>query len=120
MTFERSLSANLCVAPCTYTWFQHSVLLRRPPPGANSLPCFFFFFFLIKNETNLQVNLSVEFGSEKICRKNGNLDLENFNKSRNGQFLNKEFGSTLCDKLSHMVWEGGEGSYGWLHREVIL
>ena len=21
--------------------------------------------------------------------------------------MNKEFGSTLCDKLSHMVWEGG-------------
>ena len=39
--------------------------------------------------------------------KNGNLDLENFNKSQNEQFLNKEFGSTLCDKLSNMVWEGG-------------
>ena len=34
---------------------------------------------------NLQFNLSAEFGSEKYAE-NGNLDLENFNKSRNGQF----------------------------------
>ena len=51
--------------------------------------------------------------------KNGNLDLEDFNKSRNGQFLNKEFGSTLCDKLSHMVWEGGKAAMGGCTGEVI-
>ena len=33
--------------------------------------------------------------------------------------MNKEFGSTLCDKLSHMVQEGGKGSCGWLPGEVI-
>ena len=26
--------------------------------------------------------------------------------------MNKEFGSTLCDKLSHMVWEGGKAAAG--------
>ena len=25
----------------------------------------------------------------------------------------------MCDKLSHMVSGGREGSYGWLHREVV-
>ena len=29
------------------------------------------------------------------------------NKGQKWIILNKEFGSTLCDKLSHMVWEGG-------------
>ena len=51
--------------------------------------------------------------------KHGNLDLEKFNKSQNGQFLNKEFGSTLCDKLSHMVWEGEKAAVGGYTGEVI-
>ena len=37
--------------------------------------------------------------------KHGNLDLENLIKAEMDNFenFNKEFGSTLCDKLSHMV-----------------
>ena len=33
--------------------------------------------------------------------------------------MNKEFGSTLCDKLSHMVWEGGKAAAGGYTGEVI-
>ena len=33
--------------------------------------------------------------------------------------MNKEFGSTLCDKLSHMVWEGGKAAAGGYRGEVI-
>ena len=33
--------------------------------------------------------------------------------------MNKEFGSTLCDKLSHMVWEGGKAAVGGCMGEVI-
>ena len=65
---------------------QHSVLLRRPPLGANSLHAifffffsFFFFFFFKKYE------LIYEFGSEKYAEM-GNLDLENLIKAENGQF----------------------------------
>ena len=33
--------------------------------------------------------------------------------------MNKEFGSTLCDKLSRMVWEGGKAAVGGYTGEVI-
>ena len=33
--------------------------------------------------------------------------------------MNKEFGSTLCDELSHMVWEGGKAAVGGYTGEVI-
>ena len=33
--------------------------------------------------------------------------------------MNKEFGSTLCDKLSHMVQEGGKAAAGGYTGEVI-
>ena len=33
--------------------------------------------------------------------------------------MNKEFGSTLCDKLSHMVQEGGKAAVGSYTGEVI-
>ena len=33
--------------------------------------------------------------------------------------MNKEFGSTLCDKLSHMVREGGKAAMGGCTGEVI-
>ena len=33
--------------------------------------------------------------------------------------MNKEFGSTLCDKLSHMVWGGGKAAVGGYTGEVI-
>ena len=33
--------------------------------------------------------------------------------------MNKEFGSTLCDKLSHMVQEGGKVTTGGCTGEVI-
>ena len=33
--------------------------------------------------------------------------------------MNKEFGSTLCDKLSHMVREGGKAAVGGYTGEVI-
>ena len=33
--------------------------------------------------------------------------------------MNKEFGSTLCDKLSHMVREGGKAAAGGYTGEVI-
>ena len=33
--------------------------------------------------------------------------------------MNKEFGSALCDKLSHMVWEGGKAAVGGCTGEVI-
>ena len=75
---------QICVCPMYVYTVQHSVLLRRPPPGANSLHAifffsFFFFFFLLKYE------LSVEFGSEKYA-KTWEFGLRKFNKSRNGQF----------------------------------
>ena len=61
---------------------QHSVLLRRPQPGANSLHAFFlfFFFFFFK-----KYELSVKFGSKKYAEM-GEFGLRKFNKSRNGQF----------------------------------
>ena len=34
--------------------------------------------------------------------------------------MNKEFGSTLCEKLSHMVWEGGKAATGGCTGEVIM
>ena len=37
----------------------------------------------------------------------------------NETILNKEFGSTLCDKLSHMVQEGGKAAMGGCTGEVI-
>ena len=52
--------------------------------------------------------------------KDGNLDLKKFNKSRKQIILNKEFGSTLCDKLSHMVWEGGKAGMGGYTGEVVM
>ena len=58
---------------------QHSVLLRRPPPGANSLHAFFFFFFFFKYK------LIYEFGSEKYAEM-GNLDLENLIKAEMDNF----------------------------------
>ena len=60
---------------------QHSVLLRRPSPGANSLHAtfFFFFFFLKKYE------LIYEFGSERYAE-TGNLDLENLIKAEMDNF----------------------------------
>ena len=33
--------------------------------------------------------------------------------------MNKEFGSTLCDKLSHMVWEGEKAAAGGYTGEVV-
>ena len=33
--------------------------------------------------------------------------------------MNKEFGATLCDKLSHMVQEGGKAAVGGCTGEVI-
>ena len=33
--------------------------------------------------------------------------------------MNKEFGSTLCDKLLHMVWEGGKVAMGGCTGEVV-
>ena len=51
--------------------------------------------------------------------KHGNLDLEKFNKKPKWTILNKEFGSTLCDKLSHMVREGGKAAVGGYMGEVI-
>ena len=33
--------------------------------------------------------------------------------------MNKEFGSTLCGKLSHMVQEGGKAAAGGCMGEVI-
>ena len=33
--------------------------------------------------------------------------------------MKKEFGSTLCDKLSHMVQEGGKAAVGGYMGEVI-
>ena len=77
--FEGSFSA-ICACPVYVYTVQHSVLLRRPPLGANSLHAIFFFFFFFK-----KYELIYEFGSEKYAE-TGNLDLENFNKSRNGQF----------------------------------
>ena len=34
--------------------------------------------------------------------------------------MNKEFGSTLCDKLSHMVREGGKVAMGGCTGEVVM
>ena len=56
---------------------QQSVLLRRPPPGANSLHAIFFFF--------KKYELIYEFGSEKYA-KMGNLDLENLIKAKMDNF----------------------------------
>ena len=52
--------------------------VEKAPTGSQLLTCYFFFFFK-------KYELIYEFGSEKYA-KTGNLDLENFNKSRNGQF----------------------------------
>ena len=94
---------------------QHSVLLRRPQTPYNVF-FFFFFFFFWKYE------LIYEFGSEKYAE-TGNLDLEYFNKNRNGQFWLRNLGATyLCDRLSHR-WLGMEGQRqlrvvtGWSHKE---
>ena len=54
----------------------------------------------------------------KSMLKHGNLDLEKLIKPK-WTILNKEFGSTLCDKLSHMVWEGGKAAVGGYMGEVI-
>ena len=78
---------QICACPMYIYTVLHSVLLRRPPPGATPYNAIFFFFFflLLKNEMNLQVNLSVEFGSKKYAEK-WEFGLRKVNKSRNGQF----------------------------------
>ena len=60
---------------------QHSVLLRRPPPGANSLHAIFFLFLFF----NKKYELIYEFGSEKYAE-TGNLDLENLIKAEMDNF----------------------------------
>ena len=77
------MSANLCM-PHVPIHGSAQCAVEKAPTGSQLLTMLF--FFLIKNETNLQFNLGVEFGSEKCAEKMGNLDLEQFNKSRNGQF----------------------------------
>ena len=78
--FERSFSA-ICACPMYIYMVQHSVLLRRPPPGANSLHVFFFIFLFFFKKYELRD----EFGSEKYAE-TWEFGLRNFNKGRNGQF----------------------------------
>ena len=75
--FEGSFSA-ICACPMYVYMVQHSVLLRRPPPGANSLHAMFFFFFK-------KYKLIYEFGSKKYAEM-GNLDLENLIKAEMDNF----------------------------------
>ena len=42
------------------------------------------------------------------------------NKGQKWIILNKEFGSTLCDKLSDMVWEGGKAAMGGCTGDVVM
>ena len=49
--------------------------------------------------------------------KHGNLNLENLIKAEM-TILTKEFGSTLCDNVSHMVW-GAKAAVGGCMGEVI-
>ena len=82
---------------------QHSVLLRRPPLGANSLHAIFFFFFFFK-----KYELSDEFGSEKYAEM-GNLDLENLIKAKMDNF-DKGIWCYLSvqQAVTQMVGDGGE------------
>ena len=61
------MSANLCM-PHVHIHGSAQGAVEKAPTGSQLLTMLFF-FFLIKNETNLQVNLSVEFGSEKYAEK---------------------------------------------------
>ena len=87
--FEGSFSA-ICACPVYVYMVQHSVLLRRPPPGANSLHaifffliflnfCFIFFFFFKKYELIYELEV-------KSMPKWGNLDLENLMKAKMDNF----------------------------------
>ena len=78
VTFLRGCLVQICACPVYVYTVQHSVLLRRPPRGANS----FFFFFFLKYE---KYELNCEFLKGKYAE-TGNLDLENFNKTEMDNF----------------------------------
>ena len=84
---------------------QHSVLLRRPPPEANSLHAtlFFFFFFFFK-----KYELMYEFGSEKYAEM-GNLDLEILIKAKMDNFDEGIWCYlSVRQAVTQMVGDGGE------------
>ena len=82
---------------------QHSVLLRRPPLGANSLQAIFFFFFFFK-----KYELIYEFGSEKYAEM-GNLDLENLIKAEMDNFDEGIWCYlSVRQAVTQMVGDGGE------------
>ena len=79
---------------------QHSVLLRRPALGANSLHTFFFFF--------KKYELIYEFGSKKYA-KTGNLDLENLIKAEMDNFDEGIWCYiSVRQAVTQMVGDGGE------------
>ena len=83
---------------------QHSVLLRRPPLGANSLHAIFFFFFFFKKK----YELIYEFGSKKYAEA-GNLDLENLIKAKMDNFDEGIWCYlSVRQAVTQMVGDGGE------------
>ena len=48
-----------------------------------------------------------------------NLDFNHLRKA-GMEILTKEFGSTLCDKLPHMVREGGKAAMGCCTGDIVM
>ena len=82
---------------------QHSVLLRRPPLGANPLHAIFFLFFIF-----MKYELSYEFGSKRYAEM-GEFGLRKFNKAEMDNFDEGIWCYlSVRQAVTQMVGDGGE------------